>query len=114
MLSEAVEAACERARGKPMADVVQDVVEAFVDAKMERTDISTALYRIAADVDGPTLVRRAVQRSEKALEAAPRISGPKLQRERSALGSRWRLSSEATYGFVDVRTPYFRKWHKAD
>jgi hypothetical protein len=60
-VSEAVEAACERARGKPMAEVVQDVVEAFVDAKMERTDISTALYRIAAEVDGPTLVRRAVQ-----------------------------------------------------
>jgi AcrR family transcriptional regulator len=69
-VSEAVEAACERARGKPMAEVVQDVVEAFVDAKMERTDISTALYRIAAEVDGPALVRRAVQRSLKALEAA--------------------------------------------
>lgn len=64
-----MEAACERARGKPMAEVVQDVVEAFVDAKMERTDISTALYRIAAEVDGPALVRRAVQRSLKALEA---------------------------------------------
>jgi AcrR family transcriptional regulator len=67
---EAVEAACERARGKPMAEVVQDVVEAFVDAKMERTDVSTALYRIAAEVDGPALMRRAVQRSLKALETA--------------------------------------------
>jgi AcrR family transcriptional regulator len=69
-VAEAVEAACERARGRPMAEVVQDVVEAFVDAKMKRTDISTALYRIAAEVDGPTLVRRAIQRSLKALEAA--------------------------------------------
>lgn len=69
-VAEAVEAACERARRKPMAEVVQDVVEAFVDAKMERADVSTALYRIAAEVDGPTLVRRAFQRSLKALEAA--------------------------------------------
>ena len=69
-VSVAVEAACERARSKPTAEVVQEVVEAFVDAKMERTDISIALYRIAAEVDGPTLVRRAVQRSLKALEAA--------------------------------------------
>jgi AcrR family transcriptional regulator len=69
-VSEAVEAACERARGKPITEVVQDVVEAFVDAKMERADISTALYRIAAEVDGPALVRRAAQRSLRALGAA--------------------------------------------
>lgn len=69
-VSEAVERACERTRGKPTAEVVRTVVEAFVDAKMARTDISTALYRIAAEVDGPALVRRAAQRSLKALEAA--------------------------------------------
>ena len=73
-VAEAVEAACEHARGKPLAEMVQDVVEAFVDAKMERTDISTALYRIAADVDGPALVRRAAQRSQKALEATLRTA----------------------------------------
>jgi len=69
-VSEAVEAACEHAHGKPLAEMVKDVVEAFVDVKMERTDISTALYRIAAEVDGPALVRRAAQRSQKALEDA--------------------------------------------
>jgi AcrR family transcriptional regulator len=68
-VSKAVEDACERARGKPLVEMVQEVVEAFVDAKMERTDISTALYRIAAEVDGPVIVRRATQRSLKALEA---------------------------------------------
>lgn len=73
-VSEAVEGACQRARGKPTAEVVRDVVEAFVDAKMERTDISTALYRIAAEVDGPALVRRTFQKSSKALEAALRTS----------------------------------------
>src|SRR5881396_2276636 len=56
-VSKAVENACERARGKPLAEMVKEVVEAFVDAKMERTDISTALYRIAAEVDGPAIVR---------------------------------------------------------
>ena len=48
---------------------MKDVVEAFVDAKMERTDISTALYRIAAEVGGPALVKRTGQRSQKALQA---------------------------------------------
>lgn len=73
-VSDAVEGACRRARGKPTAEVVRDVVEAFVDAKMERTDISTALYRIAAEIDGPALVRRALQRSLKALESALKTS----------------------------------------
>jgi AcrR family transcriptional regulator len=68
-VAEAVEDACEHARGKPMAVMVQEVVEAFVDAKMARTDISTALYRIAAEVDGPAVVRRAIARSLRALEA---------------------------------------------
>src|SRR5215470_15475265 len=68
-VSGAVETACERARGKALAEMVKDVVEAFVDAKMERTDISTALYRIAAEVGGPALVKRTGERSHKALEA---------------------------------------------
>jgi AcrR family transcriptional regulator len=68
-LSAAVEAACRRARGKPLAEMVKDVVEAFVDAKMARADISTALYRIAADVGGFALVKRMSRRSQKALEA---------------------------------------------
>jgi hypothetical protein len=64
-VSSAVEAACARARGKPLAEMIKYMVEAFVHAKMERTDISTALYRIAADVGGPGLVKRTDQRSPK-------------------------------------------------
>jgi tetracycline repressor-like protein len=45
------------------------MVEAFVDAKMERADISVALYRISADVGGPALIKRISQRSRKAVEA---------------------------------------------
>jgi len=45
----AVEAACEQARYRPLADMIRTVVEAFVDAKLSRTDISVALYQIAAN-----------------------------------------------------------------
>src|SRR5262249_42410176 len=65
----AVEAACEQARDKPLSDMIRQVVEAFVDAKMERTDISVAIYQISADVGGPALAKRVSQRSPKALEA---------------------------------------------
>src|SRR5258708_408205 len=64
-VSAAVELACGRARHKPLAEMVKEVTEAFVDAKMQRTDISTALYRIAAEVGGPALLRRTAQRSRE-------------------------------------------------
>ncbi len=64
-----IEAACEGACHKPLTEMIREMVEAFVDAKMERADISMALYRISADVGGPTLVKRMSQRSRKAVEA---------------------------------------------
>jgi AcrR family transcriptional regulator len=68
-VAAAVEAACEQVRHKPLSDMVRVVVEAFVDAKMERIDVSRALYQFAADVGGPALAKRLGQRSRKALDA---------------------------------------------
>jgi AcrR family transcriptional regulator len=79
-VASAVELACEQARGKPLAEMIGAVVEAFLAAKLERPDISMALYQIAADVGGWELARRVSQRSRKALEAvlqtAPDIQAP--------------------------------------
>jgi AcrR family transcriptional regulator len=69
-----VEAACESACHKPLAEMIREMVEAFVDAKMERADISVALYRVSADVGGPTLIKRISQRSQKAVEAMLRTA----------------------------------------
>ena len=75
-----VEAACENASHKPMAEMIKEMVEAFVDAKMERADISVALYRIAANAGGPALIKQVNQRSRKAVEAmletAPDLQSP--------------------------------------
>jgi AcrR family transcriptional regulator len=57
-VARAVETACEDARHKPMSEMIRQVVEAFVDVKMQRADISVALYKVAPDVGGPALVRR--------------------------------------------------------
>jgi AcrR family transcriptional regulator len=70
----ALEQACEQSQGKPLAVMVQAVVERFVDAKMERTDISIALYRIAAELGGATLVKQMGERSRKALKATLRTA----------------------------------------
>jgi AcrR family transcriptional regulator len=68
-VAAAVEAACEQARHQALADMVRAMVEAFLDAKMERIDVSLALYQIAADIGGPALVKRVGQRFRKAFEA---------------------------------------------
>ena len=69
-----VEAACESACYKPLAEMIKEMVEAFVDAKMERADVSAALYRVAADVGGPALIKRISQRSRKAIETTLQTS----------------------------------------
>jgi AcrR family transcriptional regulator len=68
-VSAAVESACEQARHKPLHDMVRMVVESYVDAKLDRPDVSMALYQISADIGGPALVKKAGQRARKALEA---------------------------------------------
>ncbi len=68
-VATAVEAACEESCHKPLAEMIRHVVEEFVDVKMDRADISVALYQVAADVGGPVLVKRAGQRMRKAVEA---------------------------------------------
>jgi len=63
-----VEAACRSACHVPLAEMIGHMVEAFVDAKMERADISVALHRVSPDVGGPELIKRVSQRLRKAVE----------------------------------------------
>src|SRR5205085_11842911 len=79
-VAAAVEVACERARHTPLAEMVRAVVEAYVDIKMARVDVSMALYQFAPDVGGPALAKRVGQRSRRALETmlrtAPDVASP--------------------------------------
>jgi len=67
-VAKAVETACADACHKPMSEMMRRVVEAFVDVKMQRADISVALYKVAPDVGGPALVKQTGQRLRKAIE----------------------------------------------
>ena len=66
-VSETMETACDNARGKPLLEMVGEVVQRFLDAKLARTDISTALYKISGEIGGPSIVRRTTNRCRKAL-----------------------------------------------
>ena len=63
------EAACAGACHKPLPEMIREVVEAFVDAKMERADISVALYKAASGLGGQELVKRISRRSRRAVDA---------------------------------------------
>ena len=67
-VTAAVERACEQACHKPLSDMIREMVEGFVDIKIERADISVALYRVSADVGGPALVKKMSERLYRAIE----------------------------------------------
>ena len=69
-VAEAVESACRANRGAAVKVLVVAVVDAFVNAKLERTDVSTALYATASEPQGATIVRRLSKRVHRALTAA--------------------------------------------
>ena len=68
-VAEAVEAACVTLHGQPLPSMVAAVVNAFVDAKMARADISVALYSIASNFGGEALARKLTLRGRTALKA---------------------------------------------
>jgi len=79
-VTTAVERACADACHKPLAEMIHQVVDAFVDAKISRADVSSALYQVAADVGGAAVLKRSIQRTRRAMESmldtAPGIVSP--------------------------------------
>jgi hypothetical protein len=70
LVAEAVEGACRANRGAAVKVLVVAVVEAFVNAKLERTDASTAPYAAAAEAQGAAIVRRLSKRIHRAQTVA--------------------------------------------
>jgi AcrR family transcriptional regulator len=69
-VAHAVESACRVSSGASVETLVASVVAAFVDAKLERADVSTALYAAAAEQGGAAVVRRVSRRGSQAFTAA--------------------------------------------
>lgn len=70
-VAEAVETACRTHHRAALEVLVAAVVQAFIDAKLERADISTALYAAAAlEPEGAAVIGRASKRGRRALTAA--------------------------------------------
>jgi AcrR family transcriptional regulator len=69
-VAAAVEGACRANRCAAVKVLLAAVVEVFVNAKLERTDVSTALYAAASEPQGAAIVRRLSKRVHRALTAA--------------------------------------------
>ncbi len=66
---EAVEAACAANHFEPLEVMVDELVNRFIDAKLIDRDTSVALFRIAAENGGSTIVERTRKRSVAAMTA---------------------------------------------
>jgi hypothetical protein len=69
-VAEAVEGAGQANRGAAVNVLMAAVIEAFVSAKLERTDVSTALYAAASEPQGAAIVRKLSKRVHRTLTAA--------------------------------------------
>jgi len=74
LVVEALERACEEHQYRPVGEMIEGVVNAFVDAKLARQDISLALYRIAAGLGADALGADMRKRSTQALTALLRTA----------------------------------------
>jgi len=64
---ERVEQACAGAVDLPLEEAIERVCDAFVDAKIERVDVSRALYGPSADLGGAALVKMMTLRAAQAV-----------------------------------------------
>ena len=71
---EAMEATCLAQRSRPLTEMVEAVVRAFVEAKLRRSDASVAMYAVASEVGGMTIARRLGKRGRSALTAMLRTA----------------------------------------
>ena len=82
-VADAVERACRHNHGEQVSTMVDAVVRAFVDAKMERADISMALYAVATGREEIALVRKVGQRAQRALISMLSTASRTLRRPRA-------------------------------
>jgi AcrR family transcriptional regulator len=69
-VAQAVETACRSHRGATVETLVAAVVEAFVDSKLARADVSTALYAAATETGSAAIVQRLSRQGKKVLAIA--------------------------------------------
>ena len=66
-VADAVELVCEEQMGKTLRQMATALITAFLRAKMRDGKASVALYSVASDVDGATILKQMQVRSDKVI-----------------------------------------------
>lgn len=83
----AVAEACERGKGRPLAEMAELLAAAFLEVKMRRVEISRALYFISDDIGGIEIARHHGARGVKAIAEMLESSPERLREDAEILAS---------------------------
>lgn len=68
-LAARIEATCQARRGRPIAEMVEALIDTYWRAKMERADVTRALYRSVAELDNQAMIDAFASRANAATSA---------------------------------------------
>lgn len=68
-LAERIEDCCQTWHGAPIEDMVTSLIETYWAAKMERPEVTRALYRSVVELDNEPMIRAFASRVDSATEA---------------------------------------------
>lgn len=83
-LAERMEATCLGQHGQPLAAMIEALVNAYWDAKTERSDVTRVLYQSAVELDNAALIEAFAARMDAAT-AAMLKSAPEVRRRESGI-----------------------------
>jgi AcrR family transcriptional regulator len=68
-LAARIEATCQACRGRPIGEMVEALIDTYWRAKMERADVTRALYRSVAELDNQAMIDAFASRANAATSA---------------------------------------------
>lgn len=68
-LAARIETTCQARRGRPIAEMVEALIDTYWRAKMERADVTRALYRSVAELDNQAMIDAFASRANAATSA---------------------------------------------
>lgn len=86
-IAETIERVCDEQRGKPIAEMVTNLINAFFAAKMRDPRVSAALYAVSSDVDGWRIAQQMNRRAHKMVVALLETAPESLTREPELIAS---------------------------
>lgn len=68
-LAARIETTCQACQGRPIAEMVEALIDTYWRAKMERADVTRALYRSVAELDNQAMIDAFASRANAATSA---------------------------------------------